>query len=329
MRRTVEPKQTISMICLIFLALLALSAVPSLALARDGVLEINQSCAVIGGCFSGDSAGFPVTIDGSAGRSYLLSGDLLVPDADTDAIHLSSSNISIDLNGFRIIGPSCVGATSNSCVPSTGDGSGIEVDNTATRFGTSVTNGSIIGMGRSGVRLGPQSRVTRLRVRWNRLAGIDVRAGSTVSGCITYQNGLTGIWIGVGSTASGNTAYNDGLEGIFAEDDSTVSGNTVYQSGINGISASSGVAVLGNTTYGTGRDGINAGAGSLVQSNTAFGNARYGLRLNATVGYGGNVVTNNTMGSVFRGSTSGTMPAMAWRAVPDEPTDAARTLTPP
>ena len=32
------------------------------ALASDGVLEINQTCAVQTGCFTGDTAGFPVTI---------------------------------------------------------------------------------------------------------------------------------------------------------------------------------------------------------------------------------------------------------------------------
>jgi hypothetical protein len=43
--------------------LLLLFATP--ALAVDGVLEINQTCAVQTGCFSGDTAGFPVTISAS------------------------------------------------------------------------------------------------------------------------------------------------------------------------------------------------------------------------------------------------------------------------
>ena len=36
------------------------------AFADEGVLEINQVCAVNTGCFVGDSAGFPVTIMDSA-----------------------------------------------------------------------------------------------------------------------------------------------------------------------------------------------------------------------------------------------------------------------
>ena len=54
--------------------LLALAAP---ALAVDGVLEINQTCAVQTGCFVGDTAGYPVTIYSKTGGSYRLTGDLL------------------------------------------------------------------------------------------------------------------------------------------------------------------------------------------------------------------------------------------------------------
>ena len=37
------------------------------AVADDGVAEINQTCATMTGCFSGDTPGWPVTIDGTAG----------------------------------------------------------------------------------------------------------------------------------------------------------------------------------------------------------------------------------------------------------------------
>jgi hypothetical protein len=54
--------------------LLLLFAAP--ALASDGVLEINQTCAVETGCLAGDSPGFPVTI--STAGSYRLTGSLNV-----------------------------------------------------------------------------------------------------------------------------------------------------------------------------------------------------------------------------------------------------------
>ncbi len=46
---------------------LLLLALAGPALAVDGVLEINHTCATQTGCFSGDTAGYPVTIDGTAG----------------------------------------------------------------------------------------------------------------------------------------------------------------------------------------------------------------------------------------------------------------------
>ena len=85
----------------ICVSMLLLLSAPSLH-AGDGRVEINQACAVNTGCFSGDAAGFPVTIDGSAGESYLLTGSLQVPDENTTAIDITSAadRISIDLGIF-------------------------------------------------------------------------------------------------------------------------------------------------------------------------------------------------------------------------------------
>jgi hypothetical protein len=55
---------------LMLILLLLLFATP--ALAVDGVLEINQTCAVQTGCFAGDTAGFPVTIGASRARSGIV-----------------------------------------------------------------------------------------------------------------------------------------------------------------------------------------------------------------------------------------------------------------
>jgi len=69
-------------------------------LASDGVLEINQTCAEKTGCFTGDTAGFPVTIE-TAG-SYLLTGNLTVPD--TGAIIATVAGVQINMNGFEVAG---------------------------------------------------------------------------------------------------------------------------------------------------------------------------------------------------------------------------------
>ncbi len=73
------------------------------ALAGDGVLEINQTCAVQTGCFAGDTAGFPVTV--TQPGSYVLTENLSIPPAaGPNAVHLSASEVTLDLNGFTITG---------------------------------------------------------------------------------------------------------------------------------------------------------------------------------------------------------------------------------
>ena len=125
------------------------------ALATDGVLEINQTCAVQTGCFAGDTAGYPITI--STPGSYRLTSNLIVPDENTDGIKVSTSSLTIDLNGFEIVRSGCEGASAD-CTPVSGTGSGVEYTSTTNR-GISVKNGSITGMGGYGVFLGQQAEI--------------------------------------------------------------------------------------------------------------------------------------------------------------------------
>jgi len=252
------------------------------AFAIDGVLEVNHACATQQGCFSGDSAGYPVTIDGSAGGSYRLTSNLVVPDEDTNGILVNASSISIDLNGFEIVRTGCEGATTD-CTPESGIGAGVRTS--TERLGVSVRNGSITGMGWAGAQLvGEQAEAKGLRVRWNRLYGINTGPGAIVSGNTAYGNSGIGIRVGEGSTVSGNTAYSNGDNGIVALSGSSVSGNTAY------INKSA---------------GIQTGTGCLVQRNTVRNNTGYGLNLPSDAAYRENVITGNTAGTVNGGFNMG------------------------
>src|ERR1700689_5095189 len=81
----------------------ALAAISSSLYAVDGVVLINQSNAAAGSITPGDAPGFPITISQSG--SYKLSSDLIVPDANTTAIEITAKWVTIDMNGFSIIGP--------------------------------------------------------------------------------------------------------------------------------------------------------------------------------------------------------------------------------
>jgi len=251
------------------LSLLLLAGLATPALAVDGVLEINQTCAVQTGCFAGDTAGFPVTIDGSSGKSYRLTSSLIVPDENTNGIDVRAPRVSIDLNGFEIVRSGCEGETLP-CRPESGTGYGIRSAFSPSQDfpGASVTNGSIRGMGADGVRLSNQSKVTDLRVESNLGNGIRTAGSSLISGNVLKWNGLVGIFVGQGSTVSNNVVnYSEG----------------------SGIDASLGTAVSGNTVIANGH-GPTGG---------------YGLNLTPTAAYRGNTITGNVSGAVLGGANAG------------------------
>src|SRR3977135_3688451 len=115
--------------------LLAMTLVPFCAFAVDGVVLINQSTVMAAG-------GFPYTI--TQPGSYRLSGNLTVPNVNAAAINVTADNVTIDLNGFSIIGPTvCTGGPPvTSCSP-TGTGAGIATSNAQSNL--TVMNGTVRG----------------------------------------------------------------------------------------------------------------------------------------------------------------------------------------
>jgi hypothetical protein len=103
------------------------------------------------------AGGFPVKITKSG--SYILDANLLVGVILPDAIKVSVSNVSINLNGFAIIGPAA--------------GSGMGVDAVG-QNNVTVTNGTITGMGGAGISTGnngtkrPDNREWSRRLGWRR-----------------------------------------------------------------------------------------------------------------------------------------------------------------
>ncbi len=172
--------------------------------ATDGVIEINQAKALAGainGSLVSDPAGFPVAI--SARGSYRLTSDLVVPDANTTAILLQASDVSLDLNGFGIHGPTlCEGQ--QSCTGS-GTGLGVGFDFATGGNRVSVKNGFVEGMGSHGLFLGSQAHIERLMVRNNGGHGILVGPGGIVLANRVQSNGAIGMLLGT------DTIYEDNV----------------------------------------------------------------------------------------------------------------------
>ena len=207
--------------------ILVLAASLGVAAPAAAQKTINQAKAVTGGVTPGDAPGFPVTI--STPGSYKLAGNLTVTDVDTHAIHITAPNVTLDLNGFRIDGPSAPGA-----------GIGI-FSGQFEGGGTTVVNGTVAEFGSGGVfLLSGSNRVESVRVIGNGGRGIFVGDNSVVAGCLAKFNGYAGITIGSG-TVTGNTAESNGVYGISASA-ATVVNNSVRQNGSHGM-------WLGNSGY--------------------------------------------------------------------------------
>jgi hypothetical protein len=298
------------------LALVSL-ALAAPALASDGVLEINQACAVETGCFAGDTAGFPVTIGGASGRSYRLTSALSTGGATIVGIEISATRTTIDLNGFGINGSSAGSAND----------SGHGISGAASASYATIKNGSLRGHrgwgialgGAKGVRVenmtiefnaggggavGDSARV--LRNTFSRNGGISnggigllTGNGALIAENVSNESGGTGIETGSGSTVTENTANDNGAIGIEADIGSTVSGNSTYQNGSIGISANAS-NIAGNTTTQNGSYGISAGVSSIVSGNSVSLNdlGIVGGGAGGASTYRANTITNNATGAV-------------------------------
>lgn len=170
------------------------------AFAIDGQILINQAIVTAAG-------GFPYKI--TQPGSYKLSGNLVVTAENTDAIDISTSNVTLDLNGFSITGP----------ITCTGQGSGLSCSNGASTgvsafgLGTTIKNGTVSGFN-DGVFI-ENGIVDGIQAYFNTNLGIEIQSG-LATGNVALANG-NGIYV-INGIATGNFAtYNEyvGLTMLF------------------------------------------------------------------------------------------------------------------
>lgn len=263
------------------------------ASAVDGVLEINQACAAGPGCFAGDGAGFPVTIT-SAG-SYRLTSDLTLT-APGSGIEVAANHVSIDLNGFGLVGPTtCTGSgASISC----GSQSGRGIRNT--NFGGRdvwVSNGRIRGFG-FGIELGDASRVESVTVETNGSWGIVVGAESIVSDATAHRNGNFGIQVGSNSLVRASRTTANGSDGVSVgglRRGVSIQETTASENGGDGIDAGNAASVRRCTANDNEGTGIRVGNVSLVTDSIAWINSDDGIEVTSLgSSVQRNVVNNNS-----------------------------------
>jgi parallel beta-helix repeat protein len=255
--------------------------------AVDGTIEINQAKVLAAG------GHFPYVISNPG--SYRLTGNL-TPPINVDAIDVSVSNVTIDLNGFSI---------------SSLSGSAVGINASAAGEVT-VENGTVGGFGGVGVELGGFSIVRKVRADEN---GTGIQGGpyTVVEGCeVNFSLSATGAGISCGpdcaisgNTANGHGGNGDGIDCAGTGEGCVISGNTTSGNGKVGINClGDGCVISGNTAIGNTGVGLRCGgSGCLISGNTSVGNSGGGIQGDASTGYGGNVLknTNNLFGGTSLG----------------------------
>jgi hypothetical protein len=214
--------------------------VASPAAAIDGEVLITHTKALNGNVTPGDAAGYPVTL--SQTGSYKLASNLQVP-ADKNGIVATATEVSVDLNGFRISGGN---VAANGIV--------------GTQLGLTVRNGTINFFKGDGIQMrGALLLVEDMRIEETRGRGV-------------YENGA-----GVGfARILKSTIFGNGRNGIFCGQGCHIEGNNISRNGTpgdyNGVHLISGT-VLGNTIIGNFGYGIGVDLEAGFGNNTILGNS--------------------------------------------------------
>lgn len=154
--------------------------------------------------------------------SYILTGNLQPGNANNDAIQVTTSNVTIDLNGYSIIGPS----------QNTGTGMGV---NAASYNNVTVQNGSVSGMAGSGIALGSYGAVRNVTTTGNGTGGSGSGVQIFGGACMVRD-----------SIAGGNASY-----GLFAPDSTSgYQGNVLNGNGSGSVNTPGPTNMGGNVCAG-------------------------------------------------------------------------------
>jgi len=180
----------------VFLALVSALALSHFAPAlAAGEILLTHQAALAGEVTPGDQPGYPIHLTKYGVYQF---GGLIHPPAEAIGIAVTSSEVTIDLNGFRMHGS---GAAWHGIVGSAAN--------------VTIRNGTITGFLYDGVNgTGAAWIVESMRVAGNGRRGVSGGDQLRVTGSTVFNNGSVGIYCGVSCHIEGNSITNNGLYGI-------------------------------------------------------------------------------------------------------------------
>jgi hypothetical protein len=230
----------------------------------------------------------PTASSRSPSRAPTTSPATSPASAGKHGIEIAANGVTIDLNGFELVG-----------VPDSSNGI-FFIANSGTDF--VVRNGTIRNWGTSGVNTAtftPEGvEITGVHAHSNGTAGLFCAARSRITRCVASNNGTNGIYAGARSVIEGCSVWNNSDHGIETAGHCVIRqcearGNVGAGIQANIFNTVTDCLAFENTVY-----GINAAAQSVVEDCTASLNQSIGILAAAACTVKGNHVSNNDLDGI-------------------------------
>jgi parallel beta-helix repeat protein len=238
--------------------------------------------------------------------SYYLTGNI-TGVAGRHGIEIAASGVTLDLNGFDLVGVPEMGAfdgvsatlanltditVRNGSLRGWG-GDGVDLA-TATTFNTVAIDLQASGNAGNGISVNRNATLTRCAAYNNEGHGITAVNAATITECKAYGNDGAGITAGNGSTIIGCAAYSNGSFGISTSHGSVITHCSAYSNTTDGIRVLGQTVVTGNACANNGNGGDGAGILVLSSDNRIEGNNCTGADRGIDVDFAGNIIIRNT-----------------------------------
>jgi hypothetical protein len=221
---------------------------------------------------------YTITQPGSYYLTTNLIGGALV------GIDINADNVTLDLNGFAVIGPGNAGINVEDGHTNTVIRNGTVQNwaNTAVFAGRAyncqVERLLVSGNGR-GIWGGTNATVSSCTVQSNTLFGINCEQGSLIQGCTVGNTGQSGISSGASSTVKDCAVQGNASDGISVGESSIVSGCTARGNALNGIFVAGNCTVNDCVTKNNALDGFHSDTGCVFSHCSATFNTGNGFSL--------------------------------------------------
>lgn len=249
--------------------------------------EVEPRTAINAANTPGDADATPSLFKITQPGSYMLTGNI-TGVAGKSGIEIASSGVTIDLNGFEMLGiPGSLDAIACNSGAAGPGGAG-------TYNNLTIKNGSLRSWGGSGMRIAPAAasniRIDSVLASGNGAMGIQVGSSAIVTNCSALYNATVGISTGDVSTVKACTAYANLGNGIQAGSHTTVSDCAAQENTGRGILAGAGCTVSRCSSAMNIASGIETVYGCTIEGCNAKANTADGIRCSGA----GNTIRGNT-----------------------------------